>query len=166
VYKRQGERLANGISGQVLTSSGSTTAPTWTTINTAWVAYTPTFTGFGTPTNVNFRSRRNGSNLEIIGSFTSGTSTSTEARITIGFNGTSANVTSTSWLATTQPIGYGSYSVNSATQPTVLVEASVTYLTFGLQGGSNAGLTKVLATIFTSSGTAFRFSASIPIDTW
>lgn len=36
------QRLANGTSGQVLTSAGGTSAPTWATITTNWTAYTPT----------------------------------------------------------------------------------------------------------------------------
>lgn len=35
-------RLANGTAGQVYTSSGGTSAPTWTTIVTPWVSWTPT----------------------------------------------------------------------------------------------------------------------------
>ena len=38
-----------------------------------WQAYTPTISGYGTVTNVNFLWRRNGANLEVIGTFTTGT---------------------------------------------------------------------------------------------
>jgi hypothetical protein len=133
---------------------------------TAWTAYTPTITGFGTPTNINFRSRRVGSNLEILGSFTSGTSTSVEARITIGFNGVNGNVTSASWFSSTQPVGYGALSVTSAVSAYILIEASSDYFTFGFQGVANAGLQKVNGSNIAASGTTFRFSASIPINGW
>jgi len=62
-------------------------------IITDWVAYTPTFTGFGTVSAVGFYSRRVGQTLEVRGNFGSGVSTATAAKMTVGFNGTSANVT-------------------------------------------------------------------------
>lgn len=50
---------------------------------TNWEAYTPTFTGFGTATGVDFHWRRNGENVEIRGKFSAGTPTATEAQITL-----------------------------------------------------------------------------------
>src|SRR5690606_14204021 len=44
-----------------------------------WQTYTPTFQGFGTVSNVAFKYRKNGPNLEIEGVFTTGTPTATEA---------------------------------------------------------------------------------------
>lgn len=132
----------------------------------AWVAYTPTFTGFGVVTNINVRSRREGANLLIYGSFTSGTSTAVEARMTLGYNGTSANVTSQSWFSSTQPVGYGVFSVATAVAPVVMNEASTTYLVFGFQNATTSGLSKQNGSNFTASGTSFRFFASVPINGW
>jgi hypothetical protein len=50
---------------------------------TDWQSYTPTISGFGTPTNVSFFFRRVGDSIEIKGDFTSGTTTATAASITL-----------------------------------------------------------------------------------
>jgi hypothetical protein len=48
---------------------------------TDWVEYTPTFAGFGSPTSIDLKYRRVGSNLEVTGDFTTGTNTATEVQI-------------------------------------------------------------------------------------
>ncbi len=53
------------------------------TIPSVWVAYTPTFTGFGTATAIEFWWKRVGDSIQIKGKFTAGTLTSTEARISL-----------------------------------------------------------------------------------
>lgn len=50
---------------------------------TDWLSYTPTITGFGTPTAVNFWYRRTGGNLQVHGSFLSGTPTAVGAHFTL-----------------------------------------------------------------------------------
>jgi len=52
-------------------------------VDTAWTQYTPTLSGngFGTPTSINFWYRRNGPDLEVIGSFTTGTTTTSSGPI-------------------------------------------------------------------------------------
>jgi hypothetical protein len=50
--------------------------------NSNWVAYTPTFTGFGTVTVSYFRWKRDGDSIIIDGTFTPGTTTAVEAQIT------------------------------------------------------------------------------------
>ena len=52
---------------------GSTTGINNTAIITPWQPYTPTFTGFGTVTNIDMDWRQVGSNIEIRGSFQAGT---------------------------------------------------------------------------------------------
>lgn len=51
------------------------------TITTAWTSYTPTMVGFGTTSNMDMYWRRVGDSIEIQGSFTSGTTTATQARL-------------------------------------------------------------------------------------
>jgi hypothetical protein len=133
-----------------------------------WVAYTPTFTGFGTASSVSVFSRRNGDTLEIRGKFTSGTPTATEARIELGFNGTSGSLTSDSAkLPTgTSLAGYGNRSGAVASQYNYLIEPSVGYLTIGLQDGSNSGQTKQNADQIAANGVSLSFFASVPIDGW
>lgn len=133
-----------------------------------WVAYTPTFTGFGTPTSVVFLSRRVGSNLEITGNFTGGTPTATEARITIGYNGVSANVTadSTNVPGTIQIAGIVANTATGAITPYALMEPGKTYLTFGYQDGTHAALTKLNGNAFLGAGNGIGFQAIVPIAGW
>jgi hypothetical protein len=51
--------------------------------STEWEAYTPTITGFGTTSSEDFKYRRLGDTIEVEGYFVSGTSTATEAQITL-----------------------------------------------------------------------------------
>lgn len=135
-------------------------------IITPWVAYTPTFTGFGTPSGIFFESRRVGDTLEVRGKFTAGTSTATEARITLGFNGTNANVTSDSVkVPSIQCAGLGVVGVATDSLYTILIESAVGYFTFGIQDVSAAGLTKLNGNSFLS-GNTISFSASVPISGW
>lgn len=138
-----------------------------TLLVTPWVAYTPTITGAGTATNISFRSRRVGSNLEIHGKFTSGIATATEARLTVGFNGTDGNVTSDSDLPSgTMPAGLMLRNVNGSFQIYALIEASVGYLTFGAQESSLNGLTKANGSAVWANGNIYGIQATIPIEGW
>jgi hypothetical protein len=134
------------------------------------VAYTPTFTGFGTVSNVNFVSWREGAVLKIKGTFTSGTATATEARVTLGYGGFNGNVTSVSTLPTISLSGSNvvysgaSSAGNYSVQP--LVEPSVTYLTFGIQGTGNVGLTKLNGSGLAGAGSVMSFFAEVPIVGW
>lgn len=49
--------------------------------NTSWTGYTPTFTGFGTPTGVDCEWRRVGDSIELLLRFTAGSSTAVAAEI-------------------------------------------------------------------------------------
>ena len=126
---------------------------------TSWASYTPTFQGFGTPTNIEFEWRQVGESVEIRGKFTSGTSTAVEARIGLPAGLTSAG---TSLIPSIQEVGVGSYNVVSALQGIILIEPSVTYLTIGIQATANAGLTKVNGSALLNSGNIFSFFASVP----
>ena len=134
---------------------------------TAWVAYTPTFTGFGTVSGVEFWSRRVGDVLQVRGRFTSGTSTAVEARITLGFNGTNSNVSSSSTVITSiECVGSGAYSAANAQANTVLIETNVGYMTLGLQSAGRAGLAKVTGSTIMASGDTLAIYADIPVTTW
>lgn len=153
-------------------TSGTTAASwdfDWQNIITPWVAYTPTFTGFGTATNISFFSRRVGSDLQVKGRFTVGTSTGAEARISLGFNGTDGNVTVDSTvIASIRNVGVYTLSVvQPATyDAVVLAEPSVGYITFGVANASNAGLTKVAGSIISASTNVLSVDFSVPISGW
>jgi hypothetical protein len=171
--------LATANSSVLVTSAGgvpslSTDLPSGITIGgktigivTPWVAYTPTFTGFGTVTGVAVWSRRVGGNLEIRGSFASGTATATEARITLGFNGTNANITSSSTLLDGNNLA-GSMVISVATGAMIatLIKQNVGYINYSLQSASAAGLTAQNGNVLFASGTTASFYASIAVDSF
>jgi len=127
---------------------------------TAWQGYTPTFQGFGTPTNVEFEWRQVGENVEIRGKFTAGTTTAVEARVGLPAGLTSAG---TSLIPSLQVVGYGTYGTNTTTVvPTILVEPSITYLNVGYNSETTGGLTKQNGNNFISAGQVFSFFASVP----
>jgi len=137
---------------------------------TAWTSYTPTFTGLGTNTSIEYKYRRVGSNMEIVGKSTVGTTTATEARISLPTGFTSAD---TSTIATIRQMGVWVNGASSANHGgNILVEPSVTYVTmnsgstFGSgtfnamskQAGNNLGLT--------DSSSQVSISVSLPIQGW
>ena len=156
-----------GTSGQVLTSNGAGALPTFqASATTSWVSYTPTFTGFGTPTSVNFYSRKNGDMLEIQGRFVAGTTTATEAQITIGYNGTSANVSSDSSVISALSVCGNLIQSNAGANGFyTLIESNKTYITFGVTGTSRAATNKMNGDDF-GTGATISFQAFIPVTVW
>jgi hypothetical protein len=126
---------------------------------TAWQGYTPTFQGFGSPTNIEFEYRQVGENVEIRGKFTSGTSTAVEARVGLPAGLTSA---STSLIPSIKEIGVGSFGNTTASQAIILIEPSVSYLTIGLQSSTGSGLSKINGSTLLSSSQQLSFFASVP----
>jgi hypothetical protein len=140
-------------------SVGPQTAPIGAVI-TDWVAYTPTFTGFGTVSTQSCFFRRVGDSIEVRGTFTSGTSTATEARVSIPY-------TSASSIATLELAGKWDNNVSSATffsSGTILCEPSVGYITFGAETSALNGVTKQNANAFAASGNTFKFYFKLPIS--
>lgn len=137
---------------------------------TSPVAWTPTFTGFGTVSGVTAYSWRNGSELFFEIYFTSGTPTATEARISLGFNGTDGNVTSASTYPTLSIIGTaGGDGAAGAGQQLIipLMEVSKTYMTFGLLYGLvYPPLAKRVGNVITTSGDSVSVKGSVRIQGW
>lgn len=133
-------------------------------ISTDWVSYTPTYTGFGTVSTSNILWRRVGDVLEISGSFVSGTSTATEARVSLPSGLTSAGTAKIPNLMIAGTWGVDSTSITS--YKSVLIEPSVSYVTFSLQNGSTNDLTKQNGSGIISSGNKLSLKASIPIEGW
>jgi hypothetical protein len=152
-----------GTSGQVLTSNGAGALPTFQSIITDWVAYTPTFTAFGTVTNIQIWSRRVGDTLHIRGRFQAGTVTATEAQMTLGYAGSNSNVTSSSTKITNIQLSGGIvFGGTGATFANTLIESNKGYITFGFQSAGNVGLTKLNGNFFANS-TVFSIMAEVPI---
>jgi trimeric autotransporter adhesin len=130
---------------------------------TDWQSYTPTFTGFGTVTGNETQWRRVGSDVEIRSKFTAGTSTATEARVSLPSGLTSADTTK---IPSIQLAGslIRSTSLGSFASFYALIEPSVTYATFSTWSGSAGGLTKALGNTLSGSSDTFSFTARIPIQ--
>ncbi len=86
--------VANVIVGPGIQPQGAVVGP--------WLAYTPTFTGYGTATFVAFSYRQVGGSIEVRGRFTTGTNTATTALVSLpaGFT-----VDTTQFAATLQQVG-------------------------------------------------------------
>lgn len=120
-------------------------------------AYTPTFTSFGTPTNVEFYYREVGVDaIEIWGSFVSGSPAAAEARISLPSGKTSASQT-----AATIHVGDWTQDTSITGNGFILIESGVTYITFGYETGSTAGLTKVNANGIIAGGTRMSVKALV-----
>ncbi len=131
------------------------------------VSYTPTFTGFGSVSNVSVFSAREGGNLRIIGKVTTGTSTGSEARVTLGFNGVDGGLTTDTAKVASIRIS-GSWGLSATTLTTVkpiLLESGVAYITFGLQVTTTPDLNKTVGSSFGNS-TDVSFQALVPITGW
>jgi|DEB19_MinimDraft_3_1074340.scaffolds.fasta_scaffold50992_2 hypothetical protein len=155
-----------GTSGQVLTSNGAGALPTFQSIITDWVAYTPTFTGFGTVSNVQIWSRRVGDTLHIRGRVQAGTPTAVEAQMTLGYNGTNSNVTSSSTKITGIQLAGGLiFDGGGASMANTLIESNKGYITFGYQAvaGAVGGLTKYAGSSLVATNTVVSFMAEVPI---
>lgn len=126
---------------------------------TDWASYTPTFTGMGTVSSIECLYRRVGGDYELRNKLVAGTPTAVEARASLPNSATSADTTK---IPSIQLSGMGA--IQNQSQPTVLIEPSVGYVTFGLQSGTQAGYTKVNGNALLSTGNIFTFFASVPIQ--
>lgn len=164
-------KLASGIIGVLSDIVGSVADKLVTAVAlrqyvSPWVAYTPVFTGMGTPTSVSFMSRRVGDSLEVSGNFITGTPTNVEARVSIGYNGVSGNVTSRSGLPSISYAGQTVKNQSGSYHHFVLKEPGVSYMTFGRSGAIENGLNKVTGTGDFPSGYTYSLSALFPIQGW
>lgn len=121
-------------------------------------AYTPTFTGFGTPTSVNVSYSRIGDKYHIFGRFTTGTNTAVEARIGLP---NSAVVASTVTSITT--VGVHSFNAANASMLCVNALGGTSYLTLAAQSSGAAGLTNYNGNAI-GNGTVISFNAVVQIQ--
>lgn len=136
---------------------------------TDWVAYTPTFTGFGTVSAISVYSKRTGDTLQIRGNFTTGTVSASTASMSLGYGGVNLNVTTTSALpAANTVLGKGNIASNSATNFsgfTCIGVPSFQYMYFGTETSTSNGYTATSGTSFPST-TAMSFFFEVPILGW
>lgn len=131
--------------------------------NYDWTAYTPTFTGFGTVSSPECQHKREGSDQLIRCKFAAGTTTATEARVSLAGGVVAAG---TDKIPTIQSAGWAAFSVAVAGQFSVLMEPGVGYVTFGKQSSTEASLTKLNGSSLVSSGQILSFTARVPIAGW
>lgn len=135
-------------------------------IITPWVAYTPTFTAAGTVSSVSIFSRRKADTLEIMGTVVWGAPSASEARMTLGFNGTDGGITSdTTKVPSIRHCGTLVRGASHASFYWCLIESNVAYMTFSRGDGSNSHLTKMTGSQI-NSGETVSINASIPISGW
>ena len=124
------------------------------------IAYTPTFTGFGTVTGIEVFHSREGEFLVLEGKFTAGTVTGVEARVSL------PDSLSRSSLGSLNIYGEFYRGAVNTNEMTVIVEPSVPYITFSSNTVTTNPQVKALAnTVLNSSEIGF-FKARIPIQGW
>lgn len=151
-----------------LVSDGSNWKMLYRQAMTQQTAYTPTLVGFGTAGTTQVLSYRSGQNLHVWGFFTAGTTTAVGATMTIGFAGSSANVSiDTATLGSTTRIignyasgtddryGYMLYT-NGATAVSFGQPAFVAASPLQVANGDNVAV----------SSTVVSFQFSVPIVNW
>lgn len=140
-------------------SAANTLPRSYSVPYTDWTSYTPTFTGFGTESSVTFKFQRIAGTCNIYGRFVSGTTTATEARITLP-----ARVYHTgNSIDFAGMVAQGAAAANTMT---VLVENQIQYMTFGIQNVGNAGLTKVNASTGFANSTTYALQCSFQAYGW
>jgi hypothetical protein len=152
-------------SGYVIESRGIQNAAGVSLPVSDWTAYTPTFTGFGTVSTSAFYWRRNGDSIEIEGTFTSGSSTATEARVTLP-NGLVSDSTK---IPAIRMCGiYLRDETTTSHGGTILIEPNVSYFTFGSADGFSGNSTNSISKANgLGIGSVFKITGvKIPISGW
>ena len=138
-------------------------------VTTDWKDYptTPTLIGFGTPTITEAKYRQVGSDIEIRGKFTSGTSTATTAQWPLPSGLSIADATKVSAIQAVGTMYTNANSSNITSTFSVLATPSTNYLNFGFSQSALAGsLTAQTGSILASSGNVLSFYAKVPIQGW
>lgn len=143
---------------------GPQTAPTGVPV-TDWASYTPGSQGLGTLTVTNAQWRRVGSNVQLVGTFTIATPTAAEARLNLPPGLTSASTIYSSGTTSTQAGPPLTNNMGSASLIIPLIQASRTYINFGLQNAASNGYVAANGNAIFSSG-SFTLLAEFPIQGW
>lgn len=138
-------------------SAGSGAGPS------AWLPYTPTFTGMGTVTGASFWYKTDGADsIFIKGTWTIGTPTATQAQIslppTYTSNGTKIN-------GTIESCGTMNHNNSNTVAFAVTIQPNVTYLTFGYNNNTGGDLNPDNGNVIFAPGVTYSFSSTaIPIS--
>lgn len=132
---------------------------------TDWVAYTPTFTNFGTVTPT-FWSRRVGDSLEFHGYFAAGTGSASAGSFTLGYGGVNNNV-SVDYTKTAASLNIGEATVNTSSTtlfgwPVVVGASSAIHI--GKQSSTTNGQNYENGSTF--NGLVVYVYGKVPIAGW
>ncbi len=130
-----------------------------------WTAYTPTFTGFGTVTNIEMYWRRVGDSIQLRGKFQAGTVSGATARMAFpsGITLDTAKVG-----PGTVVVGTLVYSLAANTGLYALISSGeTTGINFSLQNGTQAGSNALIGSDFANNSATLSISTvSIPVSGW
>ena len=169
-----GDTLTATVKVPVTQYSGSGSVYTSTNADTDWASCGLTgaaFTGFGSsvPT-PSLQCKREGSDLLIRGTFQAGTTpTAVEARMALPtWNGVQLVSAGSSVIPSVQLAGNLTINLNSTTffGEYVLIEPSVSYVTFGIQSSTGNAFSKSTGIGITGTGNFHSINARIPISGW
>lgn len=128
---------------------------------TDWKSYTPTFTGFGTVSDVDFQYKRVGDSMFIQGVFTSGTATAVEAQISLP-----NSLTVKSGTPLKKAGVYFRGSTSSADFATVLITGDDSFLNLGAVNAADDRLVAADGTATIGTSQKLSLNAQIPIQGW
>lgn len=144
---------------------------TYTTLNadTDWASCghtTSSFTGFGTVSAIETQCKRQGSDLLMRGKFTVGTTTGTEARISLPVWNGLQTVAKSSVIPSIQNIGHWWGSNPLVVSGSVLINSNLSYITFASGNQGNNGFSGLNGSAMQSSTLPIGFESRIPIEGW
>jgi hypothetical protein len=125
--------------------------------DTDWANYTPTISGMGTVTNVDFRWKQEGVNYIIQGTFDAGTPTAAEAQIALP-----GSKTILSDLSIIQMAGSVIRDNTSTEHFHILITAGDSFMNIG--STASAGLVPKIGTNLVGTGNTMAFTAIVPIE--
>lgn len=128
---------------------------------TDWQSYTPTTQALGTISLPEVYYRRLGDSIEVKAKFTVGTLTAAEVRFGLPPGFTSAD---TSKIPSIQRVGEWVQDSGGANGGQMLIEPSVSYMTFSAQNGSQNGLAKFTTALGSFNAGKINLTATIPIQ--
>lgn len=131
-------------------------------IRTDSIAYTPTITGFGTASSVEFFYSRDGEDLIVRGNFTSGTSTAVEAQISLP-SGLSIDGDK---IPSILKVGSGNRNASTDNQFHILATGGDSFFNIGIQAAGWNGVVVRNGSDLLASGNALSFTARVPIAGW
>jgi hypothetical protein len=151
-------------------SAASTTVDIFEAGDYAWTAYTPTTTGFGTPSGVSVQHKRVGDMLMVQGSWTNGTVTASDATISLPI-GLQLDYTKlpnySKWVGWAGQIPVGNASFLVGNQFRIFSDGSTSDKIYMASGYNSSSYVKAAGSaIVNSSPERFDFFFQVPISGW